>query len=112
MGELDAKFTLALGDNFYYAGIKNVDDARFSETFEQCFSGNSLSGASGHTFHIIAGNHDHLGNVQAQIEYSSKSQRWSFPSLYYSFSKMAPDGATVQFVMIDTVSLAGNSDVF
>merc|ERR1712000_652656 len=53
--------------------------------------------------------HDHLGNVQAQIDYSKKSSRWSFPSLYYTFSKTAPDGATVQIVMIDTVKLSGQS---
>ena len=104
---LGAKFSLALGDNFYYKGVTSVDDSRFQNTFEQCFNGDSLK--NGHTFHVIAGNHDHIGNVQAQIDYSKKSSRWSFPSLYYTFSKTAPDGATVQIVMIDTVKLSGQS---
>merc|ERR1711865_213152 len=80
-------------------------------TFEQCFSGDHLSGSSGHTFHVLAGNHDHYGNVQAQIDYTSRSDRWSFPSLYYDFTETAPDGATVQFVMIDTYTLAGQSQI-
>jgi len=105
-----AKFALALGDNFYDDGVNDVSDKRFQETFENCFSGESLSAAKGFKFHVVAGNHDHNGNVQAQIDYSSKSERWSFPSAYYSFTAVAPDGATIQFVMIDTVLLAGNSD--
>lgn len=32
--EVGAKFTIALGDNFYDEGVKNVDDQRFQETFE------------------------------------------------------------------------------
>jgi len=43
------------------------------------------------------------------VEYSQKSKRWSFPSLWYKFSKTAPDGATVDFVMIDTVEIAGQA---
>ena len=32
--DLDAAFTLALGDNFYDRGVSSVDDPRFKETFE------------------------------------------------------------------------------
>jgi len=108
---LDANFALALGDNFYHYGVKSVDDPRFETTFEQCFTGEALTDASNFTFHVIAGNHDHRGSVQAQIDYTAKSKRWNFPANYYSFSKTAPDGATVDFVMIDTILLAGNSQV-
>jgi len=32
--EVGARFTVALGDNFYDKGVKNVDDPRFKETYE------------------------------------------------------------------------------
>ena len=30
----NSQFTLALGDNFYNTGVKNVNDPRFNQTFE------------------------------------------------------------------------------
>ena len=32
--EIGANFTVAVGDNFYSSGVKNVDDPRFQDTFE------------------------------------------------------------------------------
>lgn len=32
--QIASQFTLALGDNFYSFGVKDVDDPRFEETFE------------------------------------------------------------------------------
>lgn len=109
--DLSAKFALALGDNFYSSGVTSVDDSRFDKTFEQCFSGPSLQSSSGFKFHVVAGNHDHRGNVQAQIDYSSRSERWNFPSKYHSLKETAPDGAVVEIVLIDTVELSGNSQL-
>jgi len=91
--------------------VDSVDDPRFDETFEKVFSADVLSADQGFKFHMVAGNHDHIGNVNAQVEYSNKSSRWVFPSLYYTFTKTTEDGATVQFVMIDTVIMAGNSQI-
>jgi len=108
---LGAKFALALGDNMYHHGVTSVKDRRFDETFENVFTGDALSTKSGFKFHLVAGNHDHLGDVNAQIEYSNVSARWVFPSLYYTFTETAEDGSTVQFVMIDTVIIAGNSQI-
>lgn len=32
--EIGSEFTLALGDNFYHEGVKDVHDKRFQQTFE------------------------------------------------------------------------------
>jgi hypothetical protein len=57
---------------------------------------------------MVAGNHDHLGNVTAEIAYSKDSQRWTFPSLWYSFNETSgPNNTTTQVVYIDTVRAQG-----
>lgn len=86
-----------------------MDDERFQRTFEDVYTSPHLQ-APRH-FRLVAGNHDHRGNVSAQIAYSSRSARWSFPDLWYDFVERSADGTTVHFVMIDTVVLAGQSQM-
>jgi tartrate-resistant acid phosphatase type 5 len=106
--KLSATQGLALGDNFYSSGVKSVDSPRFQTTFEDVFVADALKYPF--VFNVIAGNHDHRGNVSAQIAYTQRSQRWHFPSEYYSFNESTADGdATLQYVMIDTVELCGSS---
>ena len=80
--EIDSEFVLALGDNFYFSGVENADSKRFEETFQKVYTGESLMTP----WYVIAGNHDHKGNVSAQIEYTgleaNTNNRWQFPSLY------------------------------
>ena len=64
MGEMqpqvDAKFALALGDNFYSHGISSdVTDSRFNNTFENAFPSPNLM--TDGFFRVVAGNHDHAG---------------------------------------------------
>jgi len=107
--ELKAKFVLALGDNFYHSGIHgDTSDDRFHTTFEDVYSSRPLQ----IPFYVVAGNHDHMHNVTAQIYYSNHSSRWTFPDNYYTFTKTfntTGGKRTAQFIMMDTVILAGLS---
>eukprot|EP00731_Ephydatia_muelleri_P019619 Em0012g444a len=91
-----SKFTIGLGDNFYSNGVTDVADPRFRETFENVFKVSSLQSR----WYMVCGNHDHRGNVSAQVEYTKLSTRWYMPSLYYT--RVGGTTSTVQFIFIDT----------
>ncbi|XP_076825505.1 tartrate-resistant acid phosphatase type 5-like [Clavelina lepadiformis] len=98
-------FVVALGDNFYYDGVTDEFDPRFQNTFEKVFSDESFLDTP---WFILAGNHDHRGNITAQIAYSKRSHRWNFPQLWYNIEVQRPD-MNITIVMIDTVTLCGNT---
>ncbi|KAI6212438.1 Tartrate-resistant acid phosphatase type 5 [Aphelenchoides besseyi] len=84
--------------------IVNVGD---NKVFEEPYNNSRLQVP----WFMVAGNHDHLGNVEAQIAYTDRSNKWTFPSLYYKTSySFGPKGTRVEFVFIDTVVLCGNSN--
>merc|ERR1711991_741627 len=86
-------------------------DARFEETFENVYTADSLQDIP---FYVVAGNHDWLGNVSAQIGYSTLSARWIFPYYFYTRSFSWPGetrNVTMDIVFIDTILLSGNSDL-
>ena len=83
--ELGAKFALAIGDNFYSHGITansghgctgDEHSPRFAHTFENVFTSPNLQASAGFEFFVVAGNHDHGGNVSAQIAYTNDQSRW------------------------------------
>lgn len=73
---------LYLGDNFYESGVEDVDDPQFQTHFEDMYDAELLN----IPFYVILGNHDYLGNIRAQVNYSQKSSRWVMPAFYYTFA--------------------------
>eukprot|EP00038_Savillea_parva_P008042 m.174280 g.174280 ORF g.174280 m.174280 type:complete len:460 (-) comp13812_c0_seq1:274-1653(-) len=113
--DLSAQFVVALGDNFYGSGIHPSDgpdgEYRFKKTFEDVYNATSLQNIP---FYAIAGNHDHLGNVSAQIAYAyTHKTRWTYPDWYYGIEKTISVGGetvTLEILLFDSVIGLGNSD--
>lgn len=108
---INSQFVVAIGDNFYSAGISSKDgnsSKRFDQTWKDIYDGKHLQTP----WYLLAGNHDHLGDVNLQIEHTQIDKQWQFPSLYHSHSLTSEDGSvTLDLIMIDTVSLASMSPV-
>lgn len=143
--EIGATQVISLGDNFYhdddshcstagghYGGIclNNTDGVdgvlRFNSTFESVYTAQSLRTIP---WWAIAGNHDHAGNVTAQISYTTNAQnrrlptgtgrpglpakRWNFPDYFFNVTQRVvipgSGGKTVELeiLLIDTCIMAG-----
>ena len=87
--------------------VADEHNFRFHDVFEAVYSAPALQGLP---FRVTSGNHDHHGNVSAQIAYTNISSRWYYPDWYYSWQRSYTDKAsgkklTVEVAMIDTVIL-------
>lgn len=73
---------IMLGDNFYYDGVKSVDDPLWDERFHTYYDSPCLKGLR--VFPVL-GNHDYDGSPRAQIRYTETSAgRWNMPSRAYT----------------------------
>jgi tartrate-resistant acid phosphatase type 5 len=96
--EIDAKFVISVGDNFYENGVESAQDPHWRASFENVYHHESLQVP----WHAILGNHDYHGNCDAQIAYHETSSRWNMPARYYLQSHKIEDGVTADFFYIDT----------
>ncbi|XGW26008.1 hypothetical protein V3C99_006985 [Haemonchus contortus] len=102
--EKNVKYVLSVGDNIYFTGVSNEYDSRFQTSFEDIYNTDALKVP----WYLIAGNHDHFGNVSAQVAYSRYSRKWNFPDLYYKLSFHIKN-TTIDVLMLDTIVLCGNT---
>lgn len=91
-------FIIAAGDNFYPSGVNSINDAHWKISFEDVYNKEKHQVP----WYAVLGNHDYLGNPQAQIEYSVVSSRWKMPSRYYSVKKNIGNSHSVLFAFTDT----------
>ena len=91
--EVQSRFVLSVGDNFYPGGVQSVTDANWKQSFEDVYTAASLQTP----WFAALGNHDYRGKPKAQIAYSAVSRRWNMPSRYYK---------------VQDPALAPNLDVF
>lgn len=97
---------LLLGDNFYRSGVASVGDGQWKTHFEDAFAAPELQVP----FRPILGNHDHNGDIDAQVAYSAHSARWKMDGLYYSFSQPVGPECSVEFFLLDTTPLRLEDD--
>lgn len=96
---LEPEFIFSTGDNFYPNGIASVNDPYWQSSFENVYNGHLLYCP----WYVALGNHDYRGNVEAQIEYSDISKRWTMPSRYFYVDKILEDDVTrARFIVLDT----------
>lgn len=95
---IDAKFIVAVGDNFYPSGVQSTQDPQWKYSFEDVYSSYPLN----REWYVALGNHDYKGNVQAQIDYSAISRRWVMPAPYYSRKIQLEDGGEILLVVMDS----------
>jgi len=103
--KFDAHFVASLGDNFYMSGVETVNDSRFQLDWDEFYFAEHKE----IPWYLILGNHDHYGNVKAQVEYAKRNARWKMPDLQFAAdylyngslaSEVSP--RVVRFVYIDT----------
>jgi len=95
---IGAQFVVSTGDNFYPRGVKSVKDAQWKTKFENVYIAPALS----IPWYAVLGNHDHSGNVKAQVDYSKRSSRWRMPATYYKHTETLVDGSLVDFFFLDS----------
>lgn len=99
--KVNAKFVVSCGDNYHSDGIESAESPRWKTEFEEVYKNSSLM----IPWYPVAGNHDNLGSVDGEIAYSKLSERWKFPSRYYSQIQKVNDSTEILFVHIDTTPL-------
>ena len=93
------KFIASTGDNFYFTGVTDTSDPHWQESYEKVYNGENIINTP---WYVSLGNHDYLGNVPSEIEYTKISKRWKLPARYYSFVENIENGSRVRFIFIDT----------
>lgn len=99
--EIAARFVVSVGDNFYNDGVASADDPHWRTSFEDVYTAPALQVP----WYVALGNHDYRGEPDAQVAYTAKSPRWRMPARKFLQGFTAPDGATLDLLVIDTPPL-------
>jgi len=91
-------FIMALGDNFYPRGVVSEHDPLWHYSFESIYTEFPLQW----DWYPILGNHDYMGDPDAQVRYSKVSRRWVMPSRYYSKEVSLKGKGKLLLLFIDT----------
>lgn len=96
--KINAKFVVTGGDNYHDNGIASENDIRWKTEFEDVYNSTSLQ----IPWYASLGNHDYLGNAEAEVKHTALSVRWKLPSRYYSQIEQIDSINSILIVHIDT----------
>jgi tartrate-resistant acid phosphatase type 5 len=99
--QLHPRFVVSTGDNIYREGVRSIDDPLWADVYERVYSDSQLLCP----WYAVLGNHDHMGNPDAEVDYSRKSSRWNMPGRYYSRTETLAGGKLAEFFFLDTTEL-------
>lgn len=95
---------LSVGDNIYANGVSSVDDPQWDSKFASIYKGISAP------WWAILGNHDHRGNVEAQIGYGKVNPLWNMPARTWTTSVPVTSSTSLGITGIDTTPLLQKKD--
>ena len=100
----DLAFIQTLGDNFYYRGVRSLEDPLWHDALEAIYDTPCIARTP---FHALLGNHDEEGAPSVEIAYTRDRHgpvQWQMPAHFYaSHAGITQDGRTlVGLVVIDT----------
>jgi tartrate-resistant acid phosphatase type 5 len=101
--EINPRFIISVGDNFYENGVASVDDPQWQTSFEAVYRDPALQ----LPWYCILGNHDYHagGSCDAQIAYHKINPRWNMPARYYQQTHRLDDRITADFFYLDTTPM-------
>lgn len=92
------EFIISTGDNFYPDGVESIHDPQWKLSYENVYTDESLKC----DWYVVPGNHDYRGSIQAEINYTSVSDRWNMPARYFHKDVTTEHGTLIRFLFIDT----------
>ncbi|MBX3470703.1 MAG: metallophosphoesterase [Planctomycetes bacterium] len=92
---------ITTGDNFYPRGVTSTDDPQWKTKFEDVYTDPALQVP----IYPSLGNHDWMGDVEAQVAYSQTNPRWRLPARYHAKRFPADGEALLELFVIDTQAL-------
>ncbi len=93
------KFVLSTGDNIYPSGVSSAIDPQWVSKYEKIYAGLDLP------WWAVLGNHDHRGDVDAQVAYGMRNSQWNMPSRTWSKEFTVDSVTKVSFLALDTTPL-------
>jgi hypothetical protein len=95
---------LSTGDNIYPSGVASVDDPQWVTKYEKVYAGLDVPWWS------ILGNHDHRGNVDAQVAYGTRNPRWNMPGRTWAKDFSIDAVTNLRLIALDTTPLLQKKD--